>query len=46
MTAVRPVHEREEGDAASKEAQQHKHAVSLMQPAILEAQIQEEGEET
>lgn len=35
VTAVHPVHEGEEGDAAHEEGQQHHAAVGLMQPALL-----------
>lgn len=44
MTAVHPVHEGEEGNAAHEEAEQHHGAIGLVQPAFLKAEL-EEGEE-
>lgn len=41
VAAVHPVHEGEEGDAAHKEGEQYHAAVGLVQPAVLEAELEE-----
>lgn len=46
VAPVRPVHVREERDAAREEGQQHHGAVSFVQPAVLKAQLGEQTEES
>ncbi len=42
VLTVHPVHVREKGDTAHKESEQYHTAVSLVQPAVLEAELEEE----
>lgn len=41
VVAIHPVHEGEEGDAAEEEDEQHHTAIYLVQPALLEAKLEE-----
>lgn len=44
VTAVHPVHEREEGDAAHEEGEKDHTAIDLVQPGVLEAELEERKE--
>lgn len=41
VAAVHPVHVGEEGDAAHEEGEEHHAAVGLVQPAVLEAELED-----
>lgn len=41
VVAIHPVHEGEECDAAQEEDEQHHTAVYLVQPALLEAELED-----
>lgn len=41
VAAVHPVHEGEEGDAAQEEDEQYHAAIQFVQPAVLEAELEE-----
>lgn len=44
VTAVHPVHEREEGDAAHEKGEEDHPAIELVQPGVLEAELEERKE--